>query len=306
MHKPVMLAEVLENLQPKDGEVYVDATFGAGGYTRAILAAANCRVIALDQDPNVAETAKQLAAENSRFEFRQGNFGDIARLITEPVDGIVFDIGVSSMQLDQAERGFSFSKTGPLDMRMSQNGQSAADFLNAATEKQIADVIYKYGEETKSRRIATEIIASRPLATTTDLQRAVHRAIGSFNKASKTDSATKTFQAVRIFINSELENLQLALKSAIEILKKGGRLVVVSFHSLEDRIVKLFFNEKSGALQTINRHMIETTNVKLPELNLLTKKAVKPSDSEIAANPRARSAKLRSAIKQNQLGDQNV
>lgn len=294
MHDPVMLKEVLQHLQPRDGEVYVDATFGAGGYTRAILAAANCKVIALDQDPNVQTTAAEFAREHGdRFEFVEGNFGDIAKLIKEPINGIVFDIGVSSMQLDQGERGFSFRFDGPLDMRMSQNGQSAAEFLNNASERQIADIIFKYGEERASRKVAASIVASRPLATTFDLRKAVHKAIGN---AGKTDSATKTFQAVRIFINSELENLQKGLKSALEILKKGGRLVVVTFHSLEDRIVKLFLNEKGGAVQTVNRHMVQTTTDILPELNLLTKKAVKPSDDEIAANPRARSAKLRAAI----------
>lgn len=296
-HNPVLLQEVLQYLQPKDGEVYVDATFGAGGYTRAMLGAANCKVISIDQDPSAVPTAEAFKAEfGDNFEFVAGNFGNIAELIQNPVDGIVFDIGVSSMQLDEAIRGFSFKNSGPLDMRMSQEGMSAAEFLNDASEKEIADVIYKFGEERKSRRIATEIVKSRPLETTSDLAEAVHRAIGNHGK---TDSATKTFQAVRIFINSELENLHKGLKSALEILKKGGRLIVVSFHSLEDRIVKLFLQEKSGALQTTNRHMIETTTTyKLPEVNLLHRGAVKPSDAETAANPRARSAKLRAAIKQ--------
>lgn len=300
-HNPVMLNEVLQQLQPRDGEVYVDATFGAGGYTRAILAAANCKVIAIDQDPSVHATAAAFSSEHGdRFEFVRGNFGDIAKLIKEPINGIVFDIGVSSMQLDEGERGFSFRFDGPLDMRMSQNGQSAAEFLNSASEREIADVIFKYGEERQSRRIATSIVASRPLTTTFDLHKAVHKAIGN---TGKIDSATKTFQAVRIFINSELENLQKGLKSALEILKKGGRLVVVTFHSLEDRIVKLFLNEKGGAVQTTNRHMVQTTTDILPELNLLTKKAVKSSDAEIAVNPRARSAKLRAAIKQGVYND---
>lgn len=296
-HNPVMLDEVLQYLQPKDGEVYVDATFGAGGYTKGILGAANCKIIAIDQDPDAKATADKFTAEyGENFEFVAGNFGNIDDLIKNPVDGIIFDIGVSSMQLDEAIRGFSFKNAGPLDMRMSQDGQTAAEFLNTAGEKEIADVIFKYGEERKSRRIAKEIVASRPLETTPDLANAVHRAIGNHGK---TDSATKTFQAVRIFINSELENLRAGLKSALEILKKGGRLIVVSFHSLEDRIVKLFLQEKSGALQTTNRHMIETaTTYTLPEVDLLHRGAVKPSDAEIAENPRARSAKLRAAIKQ--------
>ena len=226
----------------------------------------------------------------------EGNFGNLENLITEPVDGVIFDIGVSSMQLDEAIRGFSFRREGPLDMRMSQSGQSAAEFLNSADEQEIANVIYKYGDERKSRRIAKEIVASRPLETTKDLADIVHKAIGNHGK---TDSATKTFQAVRIFINSELENLSAGLKSALEILKKGGRLIVVSFHSLEDRIVKLFLQEKSGTMQNSNRHMIETTTTyQLPEVSLLRRGAVKPSDAEIAGNPRARSAKLRAAIKQ--------
>lgn len=292
MHDPVLLSEVIEHLAPKDGETYIDATFGAGGYTQRILESADCNVIGIDQDP----MAEGLAAKmKGNFKFVAGNFGEMGNLISESVDGIVFDLGVSSMQLDFADRGFSFMHDGPLDMRMSQDGESAADFINEATEKEIADVIYKYGEERKSRRIAKEIVGSRPLHTTRELADLVKRVIGP-EKSGK-HPATRTFQALRMHVNREMENLEKGLNFALALLKKGGRLVVVTFHSLEDRVVKLFFKEKSGRLNTINRHEPLTVRGDAKVLELLTTKAVKPQNAEVQSNARARSAKLRAATK---------
>ena len=298
IHRPVLLAEVLEALAPKDGETYIDATFGGGGYTKAILAAAKCKVIAIDQDPSVKKIAEKLFGE---FQFIEGNFGELENLIHEKVDGIVFDIGVSSMQIDNAERGFSFMKDGPLDMRMGTQKQSAADFLNSADEKIIADVIYNYGEEKFSRKVAKEIVHSRPLATTTDLVNAVHRVLG---KGGKINSATKTFQAIRIYINDELEALERALAASLKLLKNGGRLVVVTFHSLEDRIVKKFFRDNSAQTSdsNFNRHQFfnhqdeNKKNIKF-SLAMISKRAIMPKDDEVKSNPRARSAKLRIATK---------
>lgn len=301
-HKSVMIDEVLQYLAPKDGETYIDATFGAGGYTKAILAAAKCRVIAIDQDPSVREYAEKISGD---FQYIEGNFGDLENLVDEKVDGIVFDIGVSSMQIDNADRGFSFMREGPLDMRMSPKSKSAAEFLNSADEKFIADVIYKYGEEKFSRKIAKEIVNSRPLATTTDLVAAIHRVLG---KGGKINSATKTFQAIRIYINDELEALERALAASLKVLKDGGRLIVVTFHSLEDRIVKNFFKKNSKQNLNQNRHQFfdhfEDAKKNLEKNNfalaMITKKAIMPKEDEINSNPRARSAKLRAA---NKIGD---
>lgn len=298
MHKSVMIDEVIQYLAPKDGEVYIDATFGAGGYTKAILSSAKCRVIAIDQDPSVKQYAEKISGN---FQFIEGNFGELAELVNEKVDGIVFDIGVSSMQIDTPERGFSFMREGPLDMRMSLKNQTAAEFLNSADEKFIADTIYKYGEEKFSRKIAKEIVNSRPLVTTTDLVNAVHRVLG---KGGKTNSATKTFQAIRIYINDELGSLERALEASLQLLKKGGRLIVVTFHSLEDRIVKTFFKYNSYQNLNQNRHQYfdHYSTDKKNEENInfsleMISKAIKPKDMETKSNPRARSAKLRIATK---------
>lgn len=313
-HKPVMLDEVLEYLNPQDGETYIDATFGAGGYSNAILEHAACQLVAIDQDPSVKEFVEATRQKHpERFKFIEGNFGDLDELFsesTEKFDGIVFDIGVSSMQIDTAERGFSFMKEGPLDMRMGNKSKTAAEFLNSENEKNIADIIYKYGEEKSSRRIAKEIVNSRPLHTTKDLVDAVHRVLGS---GGKINSATRTFQAVRIHVNQELEMLERGLEAALRLLKNGGRLVVVTFHSLEDRIVKMFFKKNSSVKEQGNRHMFfapendastvqnslqkkNEEKIKLA-LEIITKKAIMPKDEEIMSNPRARSAKLRAATK---------
>lgn len=297
-HIPVMLDEVIKYLNPQDNEVYVDATFGNGGYTTAILEAANCRVIAIDRDPTVLPRVQELKEKyQDRFEFKQGRFGNIDTLIDAQVNGFVFDIGVSSMQLDNADRGFSFSKEAPLDMRMSLNGTSAADIVNGMEEKELADLIYLYGEEKKSRQIAHKIVEARknkPIETTTELAEIIysiiHKNFGQINPA------TRTFQALRIAVNEELLELELGLEHSSKLLKPQGRLVVVDFHSLEDRIVKKFFNDKSGKNKGVSRYMpqiINNTDMVFKHIS----KAIMPTQTECNINPRARSAKLRYAIK---------
>ena len=297
-HIPVMLNEVLENLKPADGKVYVDATFGNGGYSEAILQAAKCKVIAIDRDPNVKARAEEFKdLYGNRFEFRAGQFGDFAEIISEPVDGAVFDIGVSSMHLDESERGFSFAKDAPLDMRMSCEGTSAADIVNTYAEKELADLIYKYGEERKSRQIAAKIAAyrtSKKIETTKELAEIIYTVI---HKIPNTiDPATRTFQALRIAVNNELGELENGLEGAVSRLNPQGRLVVVSFHSLEDRIVKNFFNEKAGKSRSVSRYMPEILSDKESTLSERSK-AIIPSQEEILRNPRSRSAKLRFAVK---------
>ena len=293
-----MLNEVLQNLSPSDGKVYVDATFGNGGYTQAILDTADCKVIAIDRDPNVVERAQELKNEyDSRFEFCPGRFGDIGNLVPEPVDGIVFDIGVSSMQLDNAERGFSYAKDAPLDMRMSCAGTSAFDLINTLPEKELADIIYKYGEEKKSRQIAAKIVAARqksPIKTTKELAEIIYSVI--HKKPGQPDPATRTFQALRIAVNDELGELERGLNNGLSILKADGRMVVVTFHSLEDRIVKNFFNEKSGRKAHVSRYLPEIADTTEAEFAFCSK-AIIPTAEEIAQNSRAHSAKLRYAIK---------
>ncbi len=297
-HIPVMLNEVLASLSPKDGEVYVDATFGNGGYTEAILKSANCKVIAIDRDPTVLKRVEELKSlYGDRFEFRAGQFSDFENLINQPIDGAVFDIGVSSMQLDQSARGFSFSKDAPLDMRMSCNGLSAADIVNHTEEKELADIIYKYGEERKSRQIAAKIAAYRktkPIETTKELAEIIYTVI---HKTPNTiDPATRTFQALRIAVNNELEELEQGLHGALQLLNSQGRMVVVTFHSLEDRIVKNFFKEHSGKNVHVSRYM--PVPEQLGDADFAScSKALMPTQKELSENKRSRSAKLRFAIK---------
>ncbi len=296
-----MLDEVLETLQPRDGGIYVDGTFGAGGYTRAILEAADCTVYAIDRDPDAILRAEKMAAEfPGRLLPLHGCFGSVAELLAQAdvsqVDGIVLDIGVSSIQLSSPERGFSFQHDGPLDMRMSRNGQSAADVANTADEKDLADIIFNYGEERASRRIAKSIIAARPLRTTQDLVRAVHKVL-PMHGGHKTDTATRTFQALRIFVNDELGELERALDAAEKLLVPGGRLVVVSFHSLEERCVKNFLKEKSGRLPNVSRHMPAAAQDAAATFALEESGGLKPTDEETTRNPRARSARLRYGIR---------
>ena len=297
-HFPVMLPQVLHYLAPQKGEVYVDATFGNGGYTEAVLQAADCKVIAIDRDPTVLPRVDKLQQKyGSRFEFKQGCFGNLMSLISQSVNGFMFDIGVSSMQLDQAERGFSFSKPAPLDMRMSCAGTSAADIVNTMTEKELADLIYTYGEERKSRQIAAKIVAYRqnkPIQTTTELADIIYSVL--HRTPHGIDPATRTFQALRIAVNHELDELENGLKAAVTLLKPTGRIVVVSFHSLEDRIVKNFFREQSGNNARVSRYLPQNTvtpNAILTDVS----KAILPSPEELKINSRSRSAKLRYAQK---------
>lgn len=296
-HIPVMLQEVLAALNPQKGEVYVDATFGNGGYTRAILEAANCKVIALDRDPTVRIRANEIKnMYGERFEFRFGQFGDFADLVPEKINGAVFDIGVSSMQLDEAERGFSFSKEGALDMRMSQSGVSAKDIINTYDEQSLADLIYQYGEEKKSRQIAREIAEYRKhkeIETTTELAEIIYKVI--HKKFGEIDPATRTFQALRIAVNDELGELSRGLTGAANRLQKNGRLVVVDFHSLEDRIVKTFFKENGGRRVRVSKYAPEL--VQDEHLFAEVSKVIVPTAEECKRNPRARSAKLRFAVR---------
>lgn len=295
-HVPVLLAEVIDALAPAPGERHVDATFGAGGYTRAILAR-GAAVIAFDRDPDAIANGRALAEADGALTLVPAEFSamaeELARVDAIPVDGVTMDIGVSSMQLDQAERGFSFQADGPLDMRMSQEGPGAADFLNEADEEAIADVLYRYGEEPKSRRIARAVVAARPLTTTAQFARVVRQALGH-RPHDKKDPATRAFQAVRIHVNRELDELERGLAAAERVLKPGGRLAVVTFHSLEDRIVKRFLRDRSGGAPAGSRHLPAAAAPRAPSFEI-TARAVRAGEAEVAANPRARSATLRVA-----------
>jgi len=298
-HIPVMLDEVLQYLAPKDGEVYVDATFGNGGYSEAILQSADCKVIALDRDPTVKARAEELKKlYGNRFEFRAGTFGQLSDLVTEDINGAVFDIGVSSMQLDDGYRGFSFAKEAPLDMRMSMEGTSAKDIVNTYLEEDLANLIYLYGEERKSRQIAAKIVeyrSNKEIETTTELAEIIYKVMPKHS--GQIDPATRTFQALRIAVNDELQELESGLSGALQRLSAAGRLVVVDFHSLEDRIVKNFFAENSDKKIHVSRYAKDLGNSKTSKPLELVSKAIVPTEVECALNPRARSAKLRYAIK---------
>lgn len=298
-HIPVLLDEVIDALDPQPGDVIVDATFGAGGYTRALLER-GATVHAFDRDPDAIASGRSWGETEEtppRLVLHPHRFSEMLDVMTSPgvarVDGVVMDIGVSSMQLDQAERGFAFSADGPLDMRMSQDGESAADFLNSADEKAIADVLYLYGEERQSRRVARAIVAARPLETTGALARVVRKALG-YKPHDKKDPATRTFQAVRIHVNGELDELAHGLSAAEHLLREGGRLAVVSFHSLEDRIVKRFLREASST-PSASRH-VPLAAQDDPVFSSVSK-AIKPGEAEIARNPRSRSSVLRHATR---------
>lgn len=298
-HVPVLLAEVLQALALQPGGRYLDGTFGAGGYSRAMLEAApETTLLALDRDPSAITGGAALVAEmGGRLTLSQACFGELGeeaeRFKMTPLDGVVLDIGVSSMQIDEAERGFSFRFDGPLDMRMGREGRSAADLVNEAEEGVLANIIYHYGEERRSRAVARAIIEARrkaPLTTTKQLADLVAGIVRG--EPGGAHPATRTFQALRIAVNDELGELVRALHSAEAALKPGGRLVVVTFHSLEDRIVKQFMAGRSGRAPTGSRHA-PAISVDEPTFTLVTKGTVKPSESEMRANPRARSAKLR-------------
>ncbi|CAA0104795.1 Ribosomal RNA small subunit methyltransferase H [Starkeya nomas] len=298
-HLPVLLDEVLEHLAPRDGGVYVDGTFGAGGYTRAILGAAACRVIAIDRDPNAIRDGQALVEESGgRLSLVHERFSELAEVATaagEPlVDGVVLDIGVSSMQIDEGERGFSFRRDGPLDMRMSSEGPSAADLVAKLSETDLANVIYRFGEERRSRAVARAIVEARgrePIERTLQLADIVAKVVRA--KPHEPHPATRTFQALRIAVNDELGELARALEGAERILRPGGRLVVVTFHSLEDRIVKNFLANRAK-VATGSRHMPAVQGA-APSFTLVARGAVEPGEGELARNPRARSAKLRAA-----------
>lgn len=302
-HIPVMLAEVLEALSPQDNDIIIDGTFGAGGYTRAILDAANCRVIAFDRDETAISAGQALVdAYKGRLTLIHDRFSRFAdhldRLGIEAVDGLVLDIGVSSMQIDRAERGFSFQKDGPLDMRMGQEGETSADLINSREEKEIADILYQFGEERKSRAIARAIVRERekkPFSTTLELADLVQSVLGR-RPQDKVHPATRTFQALRIAVNEELTELRETLETSEKKLKPGARLVVVSFHSLEDRIVKEYLHEKAGG-QAPSRHMPHALEAAKPLFTLMKRGAMKAGESETAHNPRARSARLRAALR---------
>lgn len=300
-HIPVMINEVLEFLDPVDGQTYIDGTFGRGGYSKAILNAADCRVEAIDRDPHAIEVGKMMENQyKSRFMIHQGCFGDLDQLVNlDSCDGVVLDVGVSSPQLDEAERGFSFQKDGPLDMRMSQDGPTAAEVVNTREESDLADIIYIYGEERKSRRVARAIVQERetngPLETTFQLADAVRRVVRK--DRSGIDPATRTFQALRLYVNDELNELERGLRAAERLLAPEGRLVVVSFHSLEDRIVKSFLNNRCCSHARGSRHFPSVELPMQPTFHIRHKKPVTARESEVAVNPRSRSAKLRWAIR---------
>ncbi len=296
-HVPVLIDEVLDALAIAPGEVHVDGTFGAGGYSSA-MADAGARVFAFDRDPDAIREGQGVAAAHG-VTLIPGEFSRMAQLLAERgvdrVSGVTLDIGVSSMQLDRPERGFSFQADGPLAMTMSQDGMSAADFLNTAPEEEIADVIYRYGEEPRSRRVARAIVDARPLERTGQLAAVVRRALGH-KPHDKKDPATRTFQAIRIHVNRELEELERGLEAAEALLEEGGRLAIVTFHSLEDRIVKQFLRKRSGGEGAGSRHLPERAAGPQPTFGKPAK-AVRPGEAELARNPRARSATLRSAIR---------
>jgi 16S rRNA (cytosine1402-N4)-methyltransferase len=299
-HIPVLLDEVIAALAPAPGKVIVDATFGAGGYTRALLDA-GATVHAFDRDPNAIAAAQDWAAAEPRLILHPRRFSEIATALHGlTVDGIVADIGVSSMQLDQRERGFAFASDGPLDMRMSQDGPSAADFCNDADEEAIANVLFNYGEERQSRRVARAIVAARPLATTGQLAATIRRALG-YKPGAPKDPATRSFQAIRIHVNDELGELEALLQSAQDLLNPGGTLAVVSFHSLEDRIVKQFFKSANGQAAATSRYVPMVADA-APALYDNISKAIRAGDTELARNPRARSATLRHARRTDHTG----
>ena len=299
-HIPVLLNEIVEACAPEQGDIIIDGTFGGGGYTKALLDAAECRVFAIDRDPDAIERGKKLSQSfNDRLQMFEGCYGDMVALVNQKVNAVVLDIGVSSFQIDQAERGFSFREDGPLDMRMAQSGETAADVVNTYSEKDIADIIYKYGEERHSRRVAKAIVEARKeekITTTGQLAKIV-RSVVRMAK-DKIDPATRTFQGLRIYVNDELGELERGLEAAEKLLLPGGRLVVVTFHSLEDRIVKKFMRERSGGNARQNRYAPQASSENdEATFTIINRKPIVPTDEECRENPRARSSKLRSALR---------
>jgi 16S rRNA (cytosine1402-N4)-methyltransferase len=299
-HIPVMLAEVLATLRPRDGGIYFDGTFGGGGYAQAILGAAACTLWAMDRDPDAIARGAGLAARfPGRLHLLHGNFADLLALLTAhgvtALDGVVLDLGVSSYQIDDPARGFSFRSSGPLDMRMDRAGPTAADLVNAAAERELADILFTFGEERASRRIARAIVAARavaPIETTARLAEIIRAVLPP--DRSGIDPATRSFQALRIRVNDELGEIEAALDQASRLLAPGGRLIVVAFHSLEDRIVKRFMTQATGRMPSPSRHdprgLADRT---APKFRPLTARPLRPGAAETGSNPRARSARLR-------------
>ncbi len=300
-HRPVLLDKVIAVLGPRDGGVYVDGTLGAGGYSRALLEAARCTVWGIDRDPWAVASAAALATEFAgRFTVVAGRYGDMDRVLAAPgvrlVDGVALDLGVSSMQIDDPARGFSFMRDGPLDMRMEGSGPSAADVVNTTAERELAALIFTLGEERGARRVARAIAAARrgrPITRTGELAAIVRGAVRS--AADGIDPATRTFQALRIYVNDELGELDRGLRAAERLLAAGGRLAVVSFHSLEDRRVKRFLAARSGRGPRPSRHHPAAPEGRRPTFRLIARRATRPGAEEVAANRRARSARLRAA-----------
>ncbi|MDC3171781.1 16S rRNA (cytosine(1402)-N(4))-methyltransferase RsmH [Pelagibacteraceae bacterium] len=306
-HTPVLLNEVIRTINPQSGKLYFDATFGWGGYTKKLLDSCACEVIAIDQDPKVKSRAKEFKREyGTRFNFIESKFSEICSVLktlnTKKVDGFMFDIGISSMQLDNPQRGFSFNKEGPLDMRMGNSELTAEEFINSVSEDELADIIYNYGDERKSRRIAKLIVEHRkinPIKTTLHLADIVLKANPKKNNQKK-HPATKTFQAIRIYLNDEFNELFAGLTNAEQTLSEDGKICVVTFHSLEDKIVKNYFYKSSGKDHSSYKNLPVETNYS--EASLIPgKKAIKPSKEEIETNIRARSAKLRYATRTSSL-----
>lgn len=300
-HVPVLVESVLATLAPRDDAVYVDATFGAGGYSMALLSSARCRVFGIDRDPDAVRWGRKLAERlGGRLTIIQGRFGEMLRLLGPmtigPVAGITFDLGVSSTQLDTPERGFSFRSDGPLDMRMSSEGASAADLIASLSEHQLANLIREYGEERFAGRVAHAITAAqhaRPIRHTFELAEIVRAAVPK--SEAGLDPATRTFQALRIAVNDELGELDRGLVAAEQLLMQGGRLAVVSFHSLEDRRVKRFLQKRGDRAPQTSRHAPDRVRGPAPSFKLLGRGPVRPDPAEIARNPRARAARLRAA-----------
>ncbi len=302
-HVPVLLERVVEALAPIDQGVYIDGTYGGGGYSRAVLAVADCKVVAVDRDPDAMQRAWAHAGKDSRLRPAPGRFGELhlaARAAGhEYVDGVMLDLGVSSYQIDEADRGFSFMRDGPLDMRMAMSGPTAADAVNLLDEKSLASIFHFLGEEPQSRRLAKAIVRRRADALftrTLDLAEFIEKTIGRPGKRTK-HPATRAFQALRLYLNEELAELVDALEASEEILKPGGRLIVVTFHSLEDRIVKHFLRERSGQTGGGSRHAPEAPKGAAPSFDLVARRAIEPDDAEVEANSRSRSSRLRWAIR---------
>jgi 16S rRNA (cytosine1402-N4)-methyltransferase len=308
-HKPVLARETIEALAPRAKELFVDATFGAGGISRAILEAAECNVIAIDRDPEAVARGARLAQEfTGRFEIVHGRFGAmevllqpaLARAGRSDVDGVTLDLGVSSPQLDEPARGFSFLRDGPLDMRMSGDGATAADLVNGASEAELEWITRHYGEERHARRIAQAIVKRRsimPFERTLDLARLIENTVRK-PPGARIHPATRTFQALRIAVNEELKELAQGLAAAERLLKEAGRLAIVSFHSLEDRIVKLFLADRAKPRPSVSRHIPSGRGAHEPtSFRLVTRHPITPAEEECSQNPRARSAKLRVAVR---------